>query len=191
MLGYFVASKVSHSKFSLRKAAILGCVAWLLSPSASFATSPTDVSIGLKILLLMHEKYSGAIPIAIVYNPAIPASVTDANNIKKNIDSGVGVPEELAINAYLVSSDQINKLAGARMAFLADHLTSDGVDSVCNAASKQGIATISDNISCVRANKCVLGIVTKPRVEIYYSAIAAKASHVTFNSAFIMLAKQI
>jgi hypothetical protein len=182
---------VAHKKFSMRKLFLLGCVALALFPAVSRATNTTDVSVGLKILFLMQEHYSGVIPVAIVYNANDPGSLDDANNIKKNLDKGVGVPEELAISAYLVSSAQIDKLHGAKLAFLADHISSDGVDSVCDKAGQQGILTISSNISCVRANKCVLGIITKPRVEVYYSAVAAKASHVNFSSAFIMLAKPI
>ncbi len=181
----------THFKAYLRKATLACCAALLFAPSVSFATDALDISIGLKILLLMKERYSGPIPVAVIYNPAVPSSVSDAESIKKNIDQGTGIPEELKFSAYLVSLNHAEKLAGAKVAFMADNLSSDGISSVCDAAGKQGILTISSNINCVRANQCVVGIISKPRIEIYYSPLAAEASHLTFSSAFIMLVKPI
>jgi len=183
---------VAHFRTHLRQAAIAGCAALFLIPSVACATDSLDISIGLRILLLMKEKYTGGpVPVAVVYNSAVPSSIADAENIKKSIEQGKGVPEELKFSPYLVSLDHADKLSGAKVAFLADNLTVDGVSSVCDTAGREGILTISSNISCVRANKCVVGIISKPRIEIYYSPVAAEASHLTFSSAFIMLVKPI
>jgi hypothetical protein len=176
-------------KAYLKQAAL--CAAMLLVPSASFAMDAQDISIALRVLLLMEEKYTGSIPVAVVYNPAVPSSLSDAENIKKSIEAGVGMPEELKFNAYLVSVAHADKLSGAKVAFLADNLPSDSASAVCDAAVKEGILTISSNINCVRANKCVVGIISKPSIEIYYSPVAAEASHLSFSSAFIMLVKPI
>ena len=184
-------SKVTNRRGRIRFAVVVACAAWLFSPSASFATDARDISIGVRVLLLMKDKYAGSVPVAIVYNPAVPSSLSDAENIKKSIETSAGIPEELKLNAYLVSIDHVEKLSGAKAAFLADNLSSDGVNSACNAAGREGILTISSNIDCVKANKCVIGIISKPRVEIYYSPVAAEASHISFSSAFIMLVKPI
>lgn len=173
-----------------RGAILLGCMVLTLSPSVSFATNAQDISIGLKVLLLV-KNFHGMIPIAIVYNPDFPDSLADATSIKNSIDAGLGITEELTFNAYLVSSKEMNKLLDAKVAFLTDNLLPDGANAVCDTAGKQGILTISGNIGCVKANKCVLGIISKPRVEIYYSPVAAEASHLSFDSAFMMLVKPI
>lgn len=50
---------------------------------------------------------------------------------------------------------------------------------------------MSTDLGCVKANKCILGLVSKPSVDIYYSKSAADAAKITFSPAFTMLVKQI
>jgi len=138
----------------------------------------------------MNNRPSGVLSVAVVYDPASSESKADAESIKSNIDSGVGVPSGLKMTSRLVSISGIDKLTDVRLAFLASGISPAGFDSVSKAASS-GMLTISTDIACVRTNKCVLGIVSKPRVAIYYSPAAAEAAHINFASAFLMLVKQI
>jgi hypothetical protein len=43
----------------------------------------------------------------------------------------------------------------------------------------------------VKSGKCVLGIISKPRVEILYNEAAAEAAHISFAATFLMLVQRI
>jgi hypothetical protein len=155
------------------------------------ATDQLDLSTGLKTLLLMTNKIPNPATVAVIYDPADATSKEDAEVIKKNIDDGTGVPNGLKLAAQLVSTADFPKLHDVAVAFLAEGLPPSRLDDISNAAATGGVLTISTDLACVKTSKCVLGVVTKPRVEIYYSPAAAEAAHINFSSAFLMLVKQI
>ena len=50
---------------------------------------------------------------------------------------------------------------------------------------------MTSDLDCVKANRCILGIVSRPNVEIYLSKSAAEAAKVGFSQAFIMIAERV
>lgn len=138
----------------------------------------------------MNDRPSGTINVAIVYDSTGPESKADAESIKNKIDNGIGVPSGLKLTSKLISISELDKLADVKLVFLASGVPPAGFEPVSKASSS-GILTISTDLACVRTNKCVLGIESKPRVSIYYSPVAAESAHISFVSAFLMLVKQI
>jgi len=154
-----------------------------------FATEALDVSVGLKTLPLLKNRITGAINMAIVFDPVNPESRADADAIKAIADDeGVAAGGDRLIGMTVAVTD-LAKLKGAKVIFVARGVTADGFETVALAAAADGIISISTDLACVKAGKCVLGIVTRPTVEIYFSRAAASASHLGFSSSFIMLAK--
>lgn len=126
---------------------------------------------------------------AVVFDANNPQSKADADTIKAAVDDGHNVPGDLRVTALTVATDDLPKLKGASMIFLAKGAGPEALRIVAQSAAANGILSMSTDVACVRANQCVLGIVSRPTVEIYYSRAAAAASHLGFTSAFIMLAK--
>lgn len=174
----------------MRKVTLLLCC-YLLMVQPAFATDVLDISTALKTLLLMNDKPSGAIVVAVVFDPAAPASKADAAAIKNNIDNGAGVPSGLNITAKLVETSALGNLSGAKVALLASDLPAGSFSAVSAAANALGVLTVSTDLACVKSGKCVLGIVSKPRVEILYNAAAADAAHISFANTFLMLVEHI
>lgn len=177
-------------RLSYRRTLLPFLLSLLFVCSPAWATDAQDISIGLKALLMMGERPSGVVNVAIVYDSASPESETDAESIKSKIDSGVGVPSGLKLATRLINISELDKLSDVKLVFLASGISPAGFDPISKASSS-GILTISTDIACVRTNKCVLGIVSRPSVAIYYSAAAAEAAHISFVSSFLMLVKQI
>lgn len=177
-------------RLTYRKVVLSFFFSLLFICSPAWATDAQDISIGLKALLMMNDRPSGIVNMAVVYDPAVPESKADAESIKNKIDNGVGVPGGLKLASRLVSISESDKLTDVKLAFLASEVSPVGFDAISKAASS-GILTVSTDTACVRSNKCVLGVEAKPRVAIYYSAAAAEAAHIHFVSAFLMLVKQI
>jgi len=171
--------------------AICICVLLVLSSPIAFATDQIDLSVGLKTLFLMNNKISGTVAVAVVFDPVNAESKTDAETIKNNIDSGNGIPNGLTLSAHLVSIHDLEKSPGAKVIFLAKDLSAVNFDAVNRTATATGALTMSTDLECVKTNKCILGIVSRPRVTIYFSETAANASHIGFAPAFLMLVQQI
>lgn len=159
--------------------------------TASFAaTDQADLSVGMKTLPLLTNKITGSAVLAIVYNPANPISKEEATSIKAILDNGFAAPGDLKLTGIYVPVGELGKISGSKIAILTSGLDVD-YNAIGATAAKNGVLTMSTDLNCVRANKCVLGIVSKPHVEIYYSPEAANASRISFEQTFTMLVKQI
>ena len=163
----------------------------LLLSSAARATDQLDLSIALKTLPLLTNKMTGSTNVAVIYDPAIPATRVDAEAIKSILDNDLAPPDDLKLVTQLISTNQMSGMGTVKIAFLAHGLPQSDFTTIYNASSTAGALTICTDIECVKENQCILGIVSKPQVQVYYSASAAEAAKVTFASAFTMLAKQI
>ena len=159
--------------------------------SSAWATDQRDISVALRTLPLLTHKITSPAAVAIVYNPANPESKTDAETIKSIIDGGLEAPGGTKLVAAMVSVAELTKLHDVKIAFLAHGLPSTDYASVSAAASATGVLTICTDTDCVKANKCILGIASKPQVEIYYSPVAAALADISFAPAFSMLVKQV
>lgn len=181
--------------FSMRRlvrlALPIACMSMLLATSPAYATDTLDVATALKTWPFMNNRPSGLIVVAILFDPANPESKTDAESIKSDIEKRTGGAKYINMTAKLVSISDVSALAGASVAFLAKDISPEKFDTINNVAIANHILTVSADLTCVRANKCILGVVSKPRVEIYYSPQAAKAAGISFGSTFNMLVKQI
>lgn len=185
-----MVSSIQRIKTRLCRAALM---AWVMSLACvpAYATNTLDITTGLKPLILLNGRNSESVKVVIVFDSGSEASRNDAQLIKSDMDNGASVPGGLKIVTQLMAVSDIAKLGEAKAVFLADSISPSGYDAINNAASLAGALTISTDLRCVRTNKCVLGIVTSPRVEIYYSPTAADALRINFPAAFLMLVRQI
>jgi len=171
--------------------AVCALIFCLLAAYPVWATDRLDLSVALKTLPLLTNKITNPAVVAVIYDPSSAESKTDAESIKSDIDSGLEAPGGVKLAAHLTSTEELSGLSTAKIAFMARGLPKADYSRINAAASSAGVLTICTDIDCVRANKCVLGIVSKPQVEVYYSPAAAEAAKIGFASAFTMLAKQV
>ena len=158
--------------------------------AAFAATDQADLTVGIKTLPLLVDRITGTTTMAIIYDPANPASKSEADEIKSIVDKGLEAPGELKLVSKLVPVDELAALSGSKIAILTSGLSAH-YDAIGKTASANAVLTMSTDLGCVQANKCILGIVSKPHVEIYYSKVAAEAAHINFGQVFALLVKQI
>lgn len=183
--------KRSPSGRSCLHHALLGLLLLLATPVLAFAeTDKSDLSVGMKTLPLLTDKITGNASLAIIYDPSNPASQREAGNVKAILDSGFEAPGDLKLRGVLVPVGDLGKLSGSRVAILTGGLRGY-YDAISRAASSRSILTMSTDMACVQAGKCVLGIASKPHVEIYYSKEAADNAKISFGQVFTLLVKQI
>lgn len=153
-------------------------------------TDQTDLSVGMKTLPLLTTKITGTASLAILFDPANAASKEEANGIKAILDGGFEAPGDLKLTGVLVPVSDLGKIAGSKIAILTDGLHAY-YGAISAVAATNSVLTMSTDLGCVQANQCILGIVSRPHVEIYYSKTAAAAAKISFGQVFTMLAKQI
>ena len=90
-----------------------------LAPSTAWATSYLDVSVALKMLLVMTDKMASPVTVGIVYDETNPASQADAASIKSIIESGSETPGVIEVKPVMISLKALSGLRNTRMAFLA------------------------------------------------------------------------
>ncbi|MDE3060925.1 MAG: hypothetical protein KGJ06_07930 [Pseudomonadota bacterium] len=161
-------------------------IAGLLATPALADTSRADLSLGMKTLPLLANKITGETTLAILFDPANPDSKTEAEHISAILEEGFEAPGDVRLISQLVPVDRLDKLSGSKIAVLTGGL--DAYYGVIGpAAAKDNVLTMSTDLGCVRAHQCVLGLVSRPHVEIYYSSGAADAAHIVFGPIFLRL----
>jgi hypothetical protein len=153
------------------------------------ATDQTDLIVGLKALPLLNDKIRGATIVAVIYDPTNADSRADAELIKSAVDANPNAPGGAKLSSLMVAVGDLGKLSSAKIAFVARGVSQTYFNLIASAAT--GVLTISTNLDCVKASRCVLGVVSRPSVEIYFSQAAADAARISFAQAFTMLTKKI
>jgi len=151
------------------------------------APSRQDVQILGRVLSFREDQHSGAVPVAIVYNPADPQSSGEAHAFAELMGSGVAVGG-LVLRAVLVEQ---GRLAGA--SGYSAILTATSVNPVIVQAAvrQQQVPCITRQIEQVTRGGCIVSIRSSPSVSIAYSSANAAAAGVRFATAFIMMVREV
>ena len=155
----------------------------------SVPAAELNVPVAVRVLSFLQPPPSGVTSVAIVFEPGNAVSEGDAAALERTI--GNGMPAGKAtMRTRRVPVGALSGLAGARAAFVTNGLR-DEQAQVATAAARLSLVTITADIACVQAGRCVVGISTTPRVQITVNRAAAKAANIHFGSAFLMLVKEI
>jgi hypothetical protein len=166
-----------------------GSVAGICVALASSVASAADLNlpVATRVVSFLQPPPGGVIPAAIIYAPGNAASEAEAASIER---AGPLVAGKGTLHLKRVPVSALSGLAGVRVAFVTSGLR-DSQAQIAAAASRQSILTITSDLSCVQAGRCVVAISSVPRVQITVSRAASKAANIQFGSAFLMLVKEI
>lgn len=165
-------------------------IAWAMGASAATAaTSEKDMQIAMRAVTFWEDTPSGQAVAAIVYDPANESSKSEAEVIKGFLEANPSAGSASLV-PKLVAVGDLSGLSGASVAFVTEGLGGQH-EAIFSKAAGAGVLTISSDRACVEAGKCVVSVTSKPRVEIVVNKSAADASSVAFQSAFLMLVKEI
>jgi len=127
--------------------------------------------------------------VAITFEPGNALSEADAAALERAIGKGLSAGRA-TIRSKRVPVSSLGGLNGTRAVFVTSGLRQEQA-SIAAAASRLSVPTISADLDCVQAGRCVVGIRSTPRVEIIVNRAAARAANIRFGSAFLMLVKEI
>jgi hypothetical protein len=173
----------------LRSTSLFAILPLLVAATPAFAGDEAKVvEIAARALSFLEPAPSGEVPLTIVFDPAVPASVSQKDAVIGALGAAVTVGS-LSLKPTALPIGDLGSASGPAM-FLTTGL--DGsLDKVAAAVAGKQVVTIGADTSCVSSGKCVLGVETQPKVQVLVNAAAAKAAGVSFKSAFRMMVKEL
>lgn len=169
--------------------AIAAC-ALVLTPQPGLAQfTPRDGQIIARALSFDEAIRSGTVEIGVVFAPERPISVQQAQTVHAVIGDAL-VAGRITLKSRLIPADQLSKVTGIGGIYITGDLGPQLDDAVA-AAKRLHVATISNDMACVRTGPCVLAFSSEPTVEIVLNRASAIGAGVQFTEAFRMLVREV
>jgi hypothetical protein len=145
------------------------------------ATTPRDLQVVARAVGFVNGLPRGVVNVAVVDGPGAEAVMSA---MAQGVSAG-GItlnPRRVPLNALTAS--------GARVIIVPEG-QSGAHAAIAAAARSMHAVTVSTDMSCVRAGRCVVGVASSPRVEIVVSRAAAAAADISFGQAFRVMIREI
>jgi hypothetical protein len=153
----------------------------VLAPDAQAATTTRDLQVIARAVGFLNGLPRGVVDVAIVDGPGADALLAAMG---RNLTAG-GItlnPRRVSVGALATSGVRVIIVPEGQGAYHA---------AIAAAARRLNAVTLSTDMSCVRANRCVVGVASSPRVEIVVSHAAAAEARVSFAQAFRVMIREI
>jgi hypothetical protein len=157
----------------------------LLLPQQGSATSEKDVKIAVRVLDFVNAPAVGRSVVGVVFDARNRDSIEDARSILQWLGgaSGQSISDMTPVLIDIRKLDSFRDLGALVVAAGLE----ESYDRIRDYGSSTHTLTISTDLACVRAAKCVVAVSSVPRVEVMISARAASDSGVHFSDAFRMM----
>lgn len=166
------------------------CLAALgLAATCPVNAATFNVPVAARVISFQQPPPARAIVAAIIFDPADPESAAEAAAIEKQVGGGVNAGKA-QVRVRRVPANQLGGLAGAEVAFVTSGIRERQAD-IAAAAQRGGILTITSDLACVSAGRCAVAVSSGAKVQITVNRAACKAAKIQFNSAFLMLVKEL
>lgn len=177
---------MSPSHFStrlvLRAAIVLGTTpVWA-------QVSPLDIQVAGRALSFLARPLTGDVTVGIVYSPTNAGSQRSAQDLQKQLGSGLRVGN-LTLKPELVTvADAARATVG--FFFLTPGLGTEAV-AMPDITKAKHIPCVTTDLTQVKAGRCTVGVSSSPKIEIVVNRAAAAASGTTFSTVFRMMITEI
>lgn len=165
------------------------CLLTLLPQTCFAQFTPRDGQIIARALSFSEATPGGALELGIAYAPDRPTSLRQAQSLLAAIGDGLAAGK-VTLTARLIPVDQLAGATGIAGIFVTSDLGPQ-LDVVIAAARQLHVPTISTEMACVRAARCILGFSSQPTVQIILNHEAANQAGVHFTQAFRMLVSEL
>ncbi|MFM2042434.1 MAG: hypothetical protein RLY86_1010 [Pseudomonadota bacterium] len=166
-------------------AAMVTAAALVCGGPAQAGMSQKDLEVLGRALSFTVNGPGGEVPAAVVFVPGNAESEAEKTAIMGLLGNGLKVGS-ITLKGTPVAVGDVTATT-ARV-----WLVTTGAGSALGTAGAQAKAiTASTDRSCAEAGNCVLAIETTPKVQIFVSRKAADAAGVSFESAFLIMVKEL
>lgn len=167
---------------------VLPAICALAAPCAAAEFTDTDLQVAARALSFMEQPLSGRIEVGIVYSPDSPRSRDEAERLKDRLGQQYRAGN-LELIPVLVPIQRAEE-ADVDLFMLTGHVAGGG-EALARAAQAGGIPCVTTDVEQVRSGACVMGIQSRPRVEIMVNRKAANESGLRFATAFRVMVTEI
>lgn len=161
---------------------LLACIP--VGPALAQITAK-DVQIAVRTIGFVRNPPNGPVDLAILFDPAVPVSAAEAQTATATIGGGLRVGAATVRGVPLSISD-LSRLGSFRFVLVTTGLQSH-FDNIFEATRGRGILSISVDMACARAGRCVMAVASEPRVQILVNRQASEACAVEFAAAFRLM----
>ena len=162
------------------------CVAIVMPVRAEILMQ--DLQIAARALSFMETPLTGSVRAGIVYSARDQRSVRQAEELERLLERGVRLGS-FNVRAVRV---EIDRVAGADVdLFLMTDFVRDAGAQRAVLSGTKSIPCVTTDIELVRDGVCMMGVRSKPKVEILISHEAARKSGITFATVFRMLITEL
>jgi len=136
-------------------------------------TTAKDVQLMLEAESFLTSKPTGSLSVAVLFNPAVPESVKDAEVIRSLLATIKAGP--ISPVAKPIELSQLATLDGPA-AIVTRGISAGEFDAISAAVKARKVLTLSTDPACARAGKCVMSIVSDLKVAVLYNVAAGQSS---------------
>ena len=166
----------------------LGMALVIATPTWSQTTN-RDIAVAAKVFNFLETSLSGNTPVYIIFDPNNAASSADADAILSAISSSPKAGK-VTMEPQKVEIGNLGSVASPGIIFVAQGMAASHSDIHALAAQKK-LISVSTDIDCVRSGQCVVGVASKPKVQIFVNESASRATDIVFKSAFLLMVETL
>lgn len=143
--------------------------------------SATDLQVAARALSFMEEPLDGTVRVGILHSPSDARSMQDAQALRSLIGSGMRVGS-MDLRAVMVPTNQI-QTADVDLLFITNH--SGALEAhLARAIAAKGVPCVTTDLDEVRNGTCLMGVQSRPKVQILVNRAVAEASGIKFATVF-------
>jgi hypothetical protein len=177
---------VSPKRLTTRLAA---CATILLSAAPAWAqVSPMDIQVAGRALSFLAKPLTGEVTVGIVYSPTNSLSQQSAQDLQKQLGSGLRVGNLTLKPALVTLADAARSKAG--FFFLTPGVGTEAA-ALPDITKAKHIPCVTTDLGQVTAGRCTVGVRSTPKIEIVVNRAAAAASGTTFSTVFRMMITEL
>jgi hypothetical protein len=147
----------------------------------------TDLQVAARALIFVERPLSGEVRVGIVYAAGNSRSVQQAEALRGLLGDGLRAGN-LVLEPVLVKSEDV-AAADVDLFFLTEQAGADG--HVAKASVAKQVPCVTTDIEQVRSGACLMGVRSRPKVEILVNREVASTSGVTFATVFRVMITEI
>ena len=156
--------------------------------SAQADVTRTDMQVAARALSFISNPLTGPVKVGILYSKSSSRSVRQAENLRAMLADGLRVGS-LQMSPVLVELREAAD-ADVDLFFLTEHIEPNATDTLADNTSAP-ILCVTTDIDQVRNGACTIGVRSRPKVEVFVSMAAAKASDITFSTVFRVMITEL
>lgn len=175
------------TRWSLWLAGVLSLV--VAGPPALADWTKTDVQVAARALSFVTDPLSGTVRVGIVYATDSPRSVRQAQSLRGMLADGLRIGA-LELQPVLIDAAVIAN-ADVDLFFLTEFITPNETLRPPGRGTRRPVLCVTTDIAQVRSGSCIMGVRSRPKVEVFVNRAAASANDVTFSTVFRVMITEL